>query len=31
VVRDGERPRIRRRIIDNAWFEGDPAGLVALA
>jgi hypothetical protein len=31
VVRDGERRQIRRLVIDNAWFEGDPAVLGALA
>jgi SnoaL-like domain len=31
VVRDGQRWLIRHLIIDNAWFDGDPAVLVALA
>jgi hypothetical protein len=31
MVRDGERWRIRRLLIDCAWFEGDPSVLVALA
>jgi hypothetical protein len=31
MARDGERWRIRRLLIDCAWFEGDPQVLVALA
>jgi hypothetical protein len=31
MVRDGERWRIRRLLIDCAWFDGDPSVLVALA
>jgi ketosteroid isomerase-like protein len=31
LARDGERWRIRRLLIDCAWFEGDPQVLVALA
>ncbi|WP_327286824.1 nuclear transport factor 2 family protein [Streptomyces sp. NBC_01198] len=31
VVRDGQRWRIRRLVIDSAWFTGDPQVLVAMA
>jgi hypothetical protein len=31
MARDGERWRIRRLLIDCAWFEGDPQVLIALA
>ena len=31
MARDGERWRIRRLLIDCAWFDGDPSVLVALA
>jgi hypothetical protein len=31
MARDGRRWRIRRLLIDSAWFEGDPQVLVALA
>jgi hypothetical protein len=31
VVRDGQRWLIRHLVIDNAWFDGDPSVLVALA
>jgi hypothetical protein len=31
LARDGARWRIRRLLIDCAWFEGDPQVLVALA
>jgi ketosteroid isomerase-like protein len=31
MARDGDRWRIRRLLIDCAWFEGDPQVLVALA
>ena len=30
MARDGERWRIRRLLIDCAWFDGDPSVLVAL-
>jgi ketosteroid isomerase-like protein len=30
MTRDGERWRIRRLLIDCAWFDGDPQVLVAL-
>ncbi|MEP6809588.1 MAG: nuclear transport factor 2 family protein [Chthoniobacterales bacterium] len=31
LVRDGTRWRIRRLVIDNAWAEGDPGIITALA
>ncbi|HUN35657.1 MAG TPA: nuclear transport factor 2 family protein [Trebonia sp.] len=31
MTRDGQRWRIRRLLIDCAWFDGDPQVLVALA
>jgi hypothetical protein len=31
MVRDDRHWRMRRLVIDNAWFEGDPMVLVALA
>lgn len=31
LARDGEHWRIRRLLIDCAWFEGDPQVLIALA
>jgi hypothetical protein len=31
MIRDGRRWLIHHLIIDNAWFDGDPAVLVALA
>jgi ketosteroid isomerase-like protein len=30
LARDGQRWRISRLVIDNAWFEGDPQVLVAM-